>query len=87
MKDYFTIYTLLTCDYCKKACELLIEKNLPFLMVVTDKNKEFLDGLKNELNHNTVPIVVKHCADGTTHFVGGFDSLEQHLKDMETKNG
>lgn len=86
MNPFYTVYSLTDCDFCKKAINLLSEKNLPFLVVVMDKNPEFIDKIKQDMQMNTVPIVIQQLEMGTIRVVGGSDDLERHLKEMESES-
>jgi glutaredoxin 3 len=85
MKNFFTLYILTDCPYCKRAVSLLDEKNLPFIIVVMDKNPEFLEKVKQDMNHPTVPIVVQQTQLGV-RVIGGCDNLEDFLQSQEFQN-
>lgn len=85
MKNFFTIYSLTDCPYCKRAVSLLDEKNIPFIVVVMDKNQEFLQKIKQDMNHPTVPIVVQQTELGI-RLIGGCDNLEAFLQSQEFLN-
>lgn len=86
MKRFFTVYSLTDCKFCKKAIELLTAKNVPFVVVVLDKNPEFLEKVKEDMKHPTVPIVIDHLNVGEIKIVGGSDDLETYLNSLEFKN-
>lgn len=83
----FTVYALTDCQYCKKAINLLTEKKLPFLVVIMDKNPEFVENIKKDMQRQTVPIVVEQLPMGTIKIVGGSDDLENYLNSPEFTNG
>jgi len=85
MKNFFTLYILTDCPYCKRAVSLLDEKNIPFIIVVMDKNPEFLEKVKQDMNHPTVPIVVQQTQLGV-RVIGGCDNLEDFLQSQEFQN-
>jgi glutaredoxin len=85
MKNFFTVYVLTDCSYCKKAISLLEEKQLPFIVVVMDKNPEFVEKLKQDMNHPTVPVVVFQREMGV-QIIGGCDNLEHFLQSQEFQN-
>lgn len=85
MKNFFTVYVLTDCPYCKRAVSLLDEKNIPFIMVVMDKNPEFLEKVKQDMNHPTVPVIVQHTQLGV-RIIGGCDNLEDFLQSQEFQN-
>ena len=79
MKKYYTVYVLLDCPFCKKAIELLEKNNLPFLTVVMDKNPEFVQKIKEDMSHPTVPIIVEQLENSTIKIIGGATDLENYL--------
>jgi glutaredoxin len=85
MKNFFTVYILTDCPFCKKAISLLDERNIPFVVVVMDKNQEFLQKIKQDMNHPTVPIVV-YQTQLITRLIGGCDNLEAFLHSQEFLN-
>jgi glutaredoxin len=85
MKKFFTIYALTDCSFCKKAISLLDEKQLPFIVVVMDKNPEFVEKVKQDMNHPTVPVVVQQTEIGI-RLIGGCDNLEAFLQSQEFLN-
>ena len=85
MKNFFTVYILTDCSFCKKAISLLDEKNIPFIVVVMDKNQEFLEKVKQDMNHPTVPIIVQQTQLGV-RIIGGCDNLEAFLQSQELIN-
>lgn len=85
MKKFFTVYSITDCSFCKKAINLLSEKKLPFIAVIMDKNPEFIEKLKQDMNHPTVPIVVEQLEMGIK-IIGGADNLEAYLNSPEFVN-
>ena len=83
MKKFFTVYTKTDCSFCKKAVSLLDERKLPFIVVVMDKNPEFLEKVKKDMKHDTVPIVIEHINIAETKVIGGSDNLEAYLNSTE----
>jgi glutaredoxin len=86
MKRFFTVYSLTDCDFCKKAINLLDEKSIPFVVVVMDKNLEFVEKIKEDMKRTTVPIVIEQMDVGQIKIVGGFDDLENYLNSPEFSN-
>ena len=84
MSKRYSVYVKTECPFCKKAVTLLEQNKLPFIVVVTDKNEEFLNEIKQQTGHKTVPIVLEHD-EKNIRLIGGSDNLEQYL--MELKNG
>jgi glutaredoxin len=85
MKKYFSVYVKTDCPYCKRAVSFLEENNSPFIVIVIDKNLEFLEQIKQQTNHKTVPIVLRHDENGTM-LIGGSDDLQNYLNSPEFKN-
>jgi glutaredoxin len=85
MKRFFTVYTLTDCQFCKKAINLLDQRNLSFIVVVMDRNPEFVQKLKQDMNHPTVPVIVEHLNMGIK-VIGGSDNLEAYLNSPEFVN-
>lgn len=87
MKKFFTVYTLTDCEFCKKAINLLDEKGIPFVVVVMDKNPEFVQKVKTDMKRQTVPIVLEHVDQLGARIIGGSDDLENYLNSSEFVNG
>jgi glutaredoxin 3 len=84
MQKNYSVYVKTECPFCKKAVLLLEESGLPFVVIVTDKNEDFLNDIKKQTGHATVPIVLEHSEQGI-RLIGGSDNLQQYL--MDEKNG
>ena len=82
MNPHYSLYILTDCPFCKRAVSLLESKKLPFVVIVMDKDPEFLEKIKKDFNHKTVPIVTESSEEGNK-LIGGCDDLERHL---ESKN-
>lgn len=87
MKNFFTVYTLTDCVFCKKAINVLDEKGIPFVVVVMDKNPEFVQKVKTDMKKETVPIILEHVDQLGARIIGGSDDLEAYLNSPEFKNG
>lgn len=86
MKKFFTVYSLTDCEFCKKAIDLLDKKNTRFVVVVMDKNPEFVEKVKEDMRMTTVPIVIEHIDTGQIRIIGGSDNLEEFLNSPEFVN-
>lgn len=86
MKNFFTVYSLTDCEFCKKAINLLDKKQLPFVVVILDKNLEFLQKVKDDMKRQTVPIILEHVDQLGARIIGGSDDLENYLNSPEFKN-
>lgn len=85
MKKFFTVYSETDCEFCKKAIELLDKRNLRFLVVVMDKNPEFIEKVKRDMKRTTVPIIIENLELGA-RIIGGSDDLESYLNSPEFSN-
>lgn len=86
MKRFFTVYSITECPFCKKAINLLSEKNLSFIVVVMDKNPEFIEKVKQDMNRTTVPIIIEHLGVEQLRIIGGCDDLQVYLSSPEFIN-
>jgi glutaredoxin 3 len=86
MKRFFTVYIKTDCPFCKKAIELLEEKALRFVVVVMDKNPEFIAKVKQDMKRTTVPIIIEHINAEQARIIGGSDDLENYLNSPEFAN-
>jgi glutaredoxin len=67
------------CPFCKKAINLLTQKNIPFIVVAADKGEQFLQEQKSNYNWPTVPIVVAIDENNNETVVGGFTELNERI--------
>jgi glutaredoxin 3 len=86
MERQFSIYVLTDCPYCKRAVSLLEEKNYPFILIVMDKNPGFVNQIKQQTGHKTVPIVIEHTQQDNNKLIGGCDNLETYLTELKDGN-
>lgn len=85
MNKYYSVYVKTDCPYCKRAVSFLDERKLKFIVIVVDKNIEFLEHMKQQTNHKTVPIVLEHHQN-MNRLIGGSDDLQNYLNSPEFKN-
>lgn len=85
MNKRYTVYAKTDCPFCKKAISLFEESKLPFIVVVVDKNLQFLEEIKQQTGHKTVPIILEH-EQNFVKLIGGSDDLENYLNSPEFKN-
>ena len=85
MKKTYSLYVKTDCPFCKRAVSCLEQRNLPFIVIVVDKNLEFLEDIKQQTNHKTVPIILEHSQVGIK-LIGGSDDLENYLNSQEFKS-
>lgn len=79
MFKYLHVYIKVDCPFCKEAIDLLEEKGEEFVVTVMDKCEKFLDGIKQQVNQTTVPIIIECRLDGKTQLIGGFTELKSYL--------
>ena len=81
----FKIYALKSCNYCVKAVNLLITRQLPFFYCPMDgppdgpEHAVTLDMIKSKYNWKTVPIIIRVFEDDE-EFIGGYTDLFEYLK-------
>lgn len=85
MKRFFTVYSKTDCEFCKKAISLLDERKIRFLVVVMDKNPEFIEKVKQDMGRTTVPVIVENLEIGA-RIIGGYEELEKYLNSSEFVN-
>lgn len=85
MNKHYSIYVKTDCPYCKRAVSSLEQKNLRFIVIVVDKNLDFLEDIKQQTGHKTVPIILEHTQSGA-RLIGGSDDLENYLNSQEFKD-
>ena len=87
----YEVYGKVDCIFCKKAVDLLTKRNLPFIFIVMDKNPSFMEDIKRNNNHLTVPLIFEtgfkseFDSFSTKNFIGGFTELEIHLSNNNTE--
>lgn len=79
--NFFHVYALLDCPFCKLAVDLLRSKNKIFVLSVMDNDKESLVKIKEKFNHKTVPIITALNENKEYDLVGGYMELAQLLND------
>ena len=75
----YTVWAKSHCPYCQQAQELLLEKKLPYDIVMVDEDKDLLQEVQQKFNWSTVPVIVE-TKDNNEIFVGGFTDLVEHLE-------
>ena len=70
-------------EYC--SCQLNGSKTIIQLDCIVRTNEEFLQKMKQDTNHPTVPIVV-YQTQLITRLIGGCDNLETFLHSQEFLN-
>tara|TARA_Y100000310_G_C20198366_1_gene585735 strand:+ start:301 stop:567 length:267 start_codon:yes stop_codon:yes gene_type:complete len=77
--EYIHIYCKVDCPFCKDAISLLEEEKKDFVVTILDHCKPFEDGIKKELNFQTVPIVLRCFPDRRVEVVGGYTELKEQI--------
>jgi len=84
MKSY-KIYGKISCSYCMKLVQILLDKKKTFYVEFLDAQPDRLDQLKATYKQKTVPIVI--LKDGNKEeLLGGCDDTLKFLKSAENKN-
>ena len=76
--EKYIVYVKTACPFCKKAEDLLIEKEVSHFIVPFDTQPEALDHMKWAYSHKTVPIIFKREGDDIK-FIGGYSDLVKHF--------
>jgi glutaredoxin len=79
----YIVFSKLTCPFCIKAKELLVEQELEHSVVDVGDTWE---QLKEAFRWKTVPLVLEAESDMVYHFVGGYTDLVEYL-DIEGQDG
>lgn len=80
MLKAFELLVKIDCIFCKNAIELLVAKNIPFVVIVVDKCPEYLEEKKQFYQHQTIPIILKRDDKNNLSLVGGFDELKKFFE-------
>jgi glutaredoxin len=80
-KNFFHVYALMSCPFCKMAVDLLQKKNKTYALTILDNQPSMLLETKDKFSHPTVPIVTVLNENKEYDLVGGFTELEAFLSD------
>tara|TARA_R100001443_G_scaffold90220_1_gene96686 strand:+ start:635 stop:895 length:261 start_codon:yes stop_codon:yes gene_type:complete len=80
----FRLYTKADCSYCRRAVNLLIERQKEFECYALDKQPKLLTEIQQTYRWDTVPVVVE-ITEGHEKFIGGFTDLEKYLNSNNTQ--
>ena len=80
MLEYFHLYVKVDCPFCKEAIGLLEKEKKEFVVTVLDHCRVFEEGVKNELNFKTVPIVLRCLPEGKVEMIGGCAELKEWIE-------
>lgn len=81
--DYFHIYALMSCPYCKRAVDLLRRRQKIYTLTILDNDPNMLQIVKEKYNHPTVPVITKLNESKQYELVGGFTELDQLLNEPQ----
>jgi|6_EtaG_2_1085325.scaffolds.fasta_scaffold349492_1 glutaredoxin len=79
MLEYFHLYIMVDCPFCKDAIDLLEKEKKEFVITVMDKCLPFASGVKEEFNFKTVPVILKCSSKGAAEMIGGYTELKSFL--------
>jgi glutaredoxin len=77
--SYYHLYIKTDCGFCKKAIDLLIQKEKEFAITTLDHSATLEEYIKSAFSHGTVPIVLLSNTkeDAEDEFIGGYTELEE----------
>ena len=83
---YYQTYIKTDCSFCKKALDILEEHDKMVVVTILDRApEEVIGGLKSELNHETVPIVLEIDTERGVRKIGGYTELKGELDIRDAK--
>jgi glutaredoxin len=80
----YNIFGLKWCIFCLRAINFMQEKGLEFHYHPMDNQEAFLDHLKEQNGHKTVPLITEKIPSGW-RLIGGYDDLVKHIRKQEDK--
>jgi len=83
--DFFHLFIKVDCPYCKDAVDLLESKKSQYVITVVDKAENYLQMVKHQFGHQTVPVVLDCDSRGKMELVGGYTELEERLNKDKKK--
>tara|TARA_R110000744_G_scaffold370517_3_gene481120 strand:+ start:1069 stop:1323 length:255 start_codon:yes stop_codon:yes gene_type:complete len=75
----FILYTLNGCPHCDEATELLNHRDRKHIIMELNREHPTLQGLKDELDWKTVPIIFE-MSGRDQKFIGGYTDLVDYLE-------
>ena len=81
--EIFLVYGVSDCPHCLRACALLMEKDIQYVVINMDFSKTYRDNICADLGWRTYPIVIK-LKDGTSDLIGGFHELQDLFNGQES---
>tara|TARA_R100000008_G_scaffold77514_1_gene57979 strand:+ start:158 stop:448 length:291 start_codon:yes stop_codon:yes gene_type:complete len=83
VKKHYLLWTKDHCPWCKKAIDLLRQRELSHTVFAMDDKPEQLIEAKQNFGWKTVPIVYTIASNGETELIGGCTDLEGYLEDID----
>ena len=83
--EIYLVYGITDCPACLRACADLMDLGQEYVFIETDYSKSYRAAIKEELGHDTFPIIVK-VDDSGEYLVGGYDELLHYLEFDELPN-
>ena len=80
----YLIYGITDCPSCLLAQAELMSKDIEYVFINADFSSTYRSAIKEEMEWNTFPIIVKVLPDSEEELIGGYDDLLYTL-DRETK--
>lgn len=80
-KNFFHVYVLMSCPFCKRAVDLLQKSNKVYALTILDNEPGMLQRMKEKFSHPTVPIVTVLNKNKEYDLVGGFTELDAFLSE------
>ena len=76
--EIYIVYGITDCPACLRAQADLMDLNIEYVFIQTDFSKIYRHLIREELDWDTFPIIVKLSEDGET-LIGGYDELVKEL--------
>jgi len=81
--SYYHLFVKSRCPHCKEAKELLKSKKIEHVVTSMDKAPSVLNRLKDQLEHQTVPIIFEVTEGEKYNLVGGCQQLKESFTNVE----
>lgn len=80
----YLVYGITDCPACLNAQAELMGRDIEYVFINTDFSSTYRSAIKEEMEWNTFPIIVKVSSDSEEELIGGYDDL-LYMLDRETK--
>jgi len=78
----YLVYGRQSCPYCRKAIDLLSEKDKESIFFDFSEDPEAIQEAKNFYDQSTVPIILENNrSSGHTKLIGGYTDLVEYFND------